>query len=200
MAKDTASIVSGLGLGSSFFIALIKAVKRLGGSLEDVYNALKEDSPLIEKWAGDVVEAGRKVRGTVSFVLSIAFSLPSWARGVGSEEDREAEFVGKVVELKLVEFLNQSENYVTGEEMLKRSFAKTIPAGNRSLEYLYIHPEVIPVEWQGPVLLFPGTVLLDEGGCRTIQCLIFDDGRWHQIRRWLNDGFGSGYLVVGLCK
>lgn len=197
MAKNT-SIVSGLGFAASFFIALFRAVERLGGTIEDVYNALKDGSPLIDKWAGDIVEAGRKARNIIRLVLPSALTLPPWAKEVA--ENHEEPFAGKDVELELIEFCSAGESCVNGEEMLKRSLAKTFPAGNRTFERLATHPELVPEEWQKFVLIFPGTVLLDEYSNRHVQCLIFHVGQWYRNDYWLSSYFNSCCRVVGFRK
>ncbi|MBP6855518.1 MAG: hypothetical protein KBC26_00880 [Candidatus Pacebacteria bacterium] len=135
---------------------------------------------------------------SVQFVLPSALTLPFWARGVA--ENHEEPFVGKNVELELVEFCSAGEPYTSGEEMLRRSLAKTMPTGNRTFEHLAAHQEIIPEEWREFVLVFPGTVLLDERGLRCVQCLAVRNGRWGRYDYWLSRNLRSCCRVVGFCK
>ena len=48
-------VVSGLNFGSEFFTTLYKKVMKFGGTEEQVFDAMKTESPLIEKWAEDIV-------------------------------------------------------------------------------------------------------------------------------------------------
>jgi hypothetical protein len=146
------------------------------------------------------VQKSQTADNIVHFVLSSVLTLPSWAKGVAEGEDYEAAFAGREVEFELVKFLNSGEPYVNGEEMLKRSLARTRPAGNRAFEDFANHPELIPDEWQKYVLVFPGAVLLDEFGNRYIRDLIFDSGQWDRCADWLGYYFGSDYRVVGFRK
>ena len=134
------------------------------------------------------------------FVLPLAFSIP---RRVMPQmtDDRERAFAGKSVKLELVEFLNPDENHVIGEEMIRRSFTKTNPAGNRAFEYLANHyPQPIVWKCQQFMLVFPGTVLLGEGNRRYVQILDFSCGPWYIRGAWLDGIFGSRFRVVGFGK
>ena len=55
---------------SKFWIALWTAIQELGGTAEDIYNALKEDSPLVKEFARLAIEAGRKARNTFHLLVN----------------------------------------------------------------------------------------------------------------------------------
>ena len=57
--KDVSAVVSGAGFVSSFWANLDKEVRKRGGSDEAIYEALKDDSPLIPRFAELVVEMSR---------------------------------------------------------------------------------------------------------------------------------------------
>ena len=91
--KNTSRAVSGLGFGSSFFIALFKAVEKLGGSEEDVYEALKDGSSLVDDFAALVVKNAKKFHnfpiflsiqlGTHSSINSLRASLSNCGHSIG---------------------------------------------------------------------------------------------------------------------
>ncbi|MEK7120348.1 MAG: hypothetical protein AAB824_02285, partial [Patescibacteria group bacterium] len=58
--KDVPSIISGAGFVASFITALFRAVEKLGGSLEDIYAALKDGSPLVDEFAALIVKTAKK--------------------------------------------------------------------------------------------------------------------------------------------
>lgn len=57
--KDVSAVVSGLGLGCGFIIALDKARQKLGVSEENFHAAIAEESPLILKFAEMIAEFSR---------------------------------------------------------------------------------------------------------------------------------------------
>lgn len=48
--------ISGMNFGTEFLSNLYKKVVKLGGSEEQMFDAMKTESPLIEKWAKDIVD------------------------------------------------------------------------------------------------------------------------------------------------
>lgn len=66
--------------------------------------------------------------------------------------------------LEIVDFLKPLERYVHGREMLKRAAEGRNRAGWQHAQYLIIHKEFIPEEWQPYILIFPGTTLIGERG------------------------------------
>ncbi len=57
MARNVSAIVSGLGFGCGFLTALDKERQKLGVSDEDFHAAIKEESPLIKKFADLIAES-----------------------------------------------------------------------------------------------------------------------------------------------
>jgi len=189
-----------MGLLMGIISELVSLVRQYGGQDEDIHRLATPDGrSVLEQIAKLIVEAGRKTCNVVRFVLPSALTLPSWSRGVVDGEDREAIYSGQNVELELVEFCD-GQDYINGEEMLKRSLAKTRLAGNRAFEYLAAHLEIIPEEWQKFVLVFPGTILLDESGNRYVRYLDFSGGQWYRFSSWLGHNFSSSCRVVGFRK
>lgn len=60
MAKNISAVVSGAGFAAAFWVALDKAARRRGLDEEAIYNGLKEDSPLIERFAELIAETTNK--------------------------------------------------------------------------------------------------------------------------------------------
>lgn len=57
--KDVSAVVSGAGFTAGFWVNLDKEVRKRGGSDEAIYEALKDGSPLVPKFAELIVEASR---------------------------------------------------------------------------------------------------------------------------------------------
>ena len=93
--------------------------------------------------------------------------------------------------LELVPFHKEGENVVSGEEMLRRaSDEKTFPGcqgwSQHHAEDILEQAAKLRKEWareDGPILVFPDTILLDEDGRRSVPCLFCEYGAWQF--RWL---------------
>ena len=68
--KDVPSIISGAGFVASFITALFRAVEKLGGSLEDIYAALKDGSPLVDEFAALIVKASQKAKNIFTLLVN----------------------------------------------------------------------------------------------------------------------------------
>lgn len=88
-------------------------------------------------------------------------------------------------------FLKEGENYVVGEEMLKREKQAGDRLGLRTAKALLRRQDLIPVEWRGKkILVFTGAVARSRGGNRYVAYLGWDGDRWFLDWSWL-DGFFS---------
>lgn len=113
-----------------------------------------------------------------------------------------------IAKLELVPFHNPDEEYVSGEEMMRRAGdGKKYPGcqamGQHAAEHLLSRADKLPKEWandQGPVLLFIDTILVDGGGYRDVPCLFCYGGGWRLGWCWLSSGFLRCCRFVRLSK
>ena len=99
--------------------------------------------------------------------------------------------------LELAEFLESGEEYVYGEELVRRTQWMN-PAGFIHAMFLYENQNLIPEECRKNYLVFPGTILLRSGGNRRVVCLNWRSGAWHWGDSLLDRAFDSGDRVVCL--
>lgn len=110
--------------------------------------------------------------------------------------------------LEAVPFHKDGENWVSGDEMMRRAKdAENFPGcsdwSQHHAEQLLLQAAELPKEWaceSGPALLFPDTVLLDEYGRRYVPCLFWDDGEWQLSWHWLENDFHRSYRFLRLRK
>lgn len=76
----------------------------------------------------------------------------------------------------------QKNGYVTGNVLRKEV---PNPLNANVLEYLFIHQELIPEEWEGKYVFFWGTIFRDSHGRLCVRYLYWDDGAWRRDYRWL---------------
>ncbi|MEK7537278.1 MAG: hypothetical protein AAB584_02450 [Patescibacteria group bacterium] len=60
-AKNVSAVVSGAGFAAAFWVALDKACRQRGVEDEGIYNALKDGSPLVERFADFISESALRV-------------------------------------------------------------------------------------------------------------------------------------------
>ena len=86
-------------------------------------------------------------------------------------------------------FSKEGEDYVSSKKMRQRAKELNADLGQLDAEYLFQHQELIPKEWREYVLIFTGTVWLDNdsGYCRIPMLQWRDDGGWHLELAWLRD-------------
>jgi len=68
------------------------------------------------------------------------------------------------------------------------------------LEYLLVHPELIPDEWKGKCVFFWGTIYRYSNGHLYVRYLDWDDVRWFWHIRWLDDDCFTGNLAIILAS
>jgi hypothetical protein len=109
-------------------------------------------------------------------------------------------------QLELVSFLKRGflikrgEDYISGEELVKRAKELKANLGQQQAEYLLEHQEEIPEEWQRYCLVFTGTVWRDRHGDRSVPCLGWDGRRWCLSLHWLEFGWYSECLFCRLLR
>ena len=72
--------------------------------------------------------------------------------------------------------------------------------GQKHAEALLENQHLIPKEWRGYYLVFPGTVWQDSSGDRDVPCLYWDGGRWRLNFLWLGHDWGSDGRLLRPCK
>src|SRR3989344_16712 len=140
-------------------------------------------------------------KATVAFVMTMVFRLVSkidrdmtgWTC-VEPVEAEEAEF-----EPTLHEFLREGENFIDGEEMVKRAKEQGILTGLRHAEAMLRNQEKIPVEWRKYYLVF-SEVWRSPHGDRSAWALFWGDERWCLGCHWLGGDFSSRCRLVASRK
>ncbi|MBI2035175.1 MAG: hypothetical protein HYT12_00635 [Candidatus Liptonbacteria bacterium] len=88
--------------------------------------------------------------------------------------------------------LKPGENYVRGEENLKRLKKKgKVLLDVRVLEECLKNPHLIPDSWKEGVTYFWGTIFSDSHGDRRVAYLYWFGGRWYWYYFWLGLGWHS---------
>lgn len=82
--------------------------------------------------------------------------------------------------------LKPGEQYVTGEEAIKRLANKPL-LGAQAFHFYWNNKHLIPSEWKGKYVFFDATVLQGPHGHRYSLCLCWDDGDWYWRYHWLGD-------------
>ena len=126
-------------------------------------------------------------------VAKIDRNMTGWTC-VEPVEAEEAEF-----EPTLHEFLREGENFINGEEMVRRAKEQGVLTGLRHAEAMLRNQERIPVEWRKHYLVFP-EVWQSPAGYRDVFCLGWVGRRWCLDCYWLDCGFCSSGRLVGSRK
>lgn len=100
---------------------------------------------------------------------------------------------------ELVEFLKDGEDYVNGDEMVKRTEHEA-NGGQRAAEAMLRDQSKIPQAWRKHILVFPKTLWRDSDRCQRVPYLYWDDGEWCLLFDWLGNDFDGLYRVVRLGK
>lgn len=97
-----------------------------------------------------------------------------------------------------IPFLKESENVITGEEMVCRARAELdANYGQEDAEWLSENQDKIPAGLRNFYLVFPATIWRDSGGRRSVPCLDWNGGRWVLDFGWLGGGWISVDRLVG---
>jgi len=140
-------------------------------------------------------------KATVAFVMRMVFQLVAkidrnmegW-ECIEPVDAEEGEF-----EPSLHGFVEQGENYVKCEEMLKRAKEKGISSGLRHLEAMLRNQERIPVEWRKHIIVST-EVWRGPGDNRCVFYLYWGGECWYLGYDWLDFDFDSGSRLVGFRK
>lgn len=98
-------------------------------------------------------------------------------------------------ELELVSPLLKEEEYIGGEELLRR--AKEMQAvGQSQAEFLITHEDKIPTAWQGHHLVFAGTIWKDGRKYKRVPYLMGREGCWNLKFDFVEDIFCLGVRLV----
>ncbi len=92
--------------------------------------------------------------------------------------------------------LDESDDFIIGEEAVARVEAFEGLLGQRHVEYLLDHPQEIPEEFQKFSLVFAGTVWLSTGGGHQVPCISYRKGTWEFTFGLLEGGLDSGDRLV----
>jgi len=95
--------------------------------------------------------------------------------------------------------LKSGENYVTGEEWVKRLADKPL-LGASAFWFYWNNKNKIPKEWKGMYVFFDASVLQGPGGHRASLYLCWYGRAWDWSYRWLDDGRGSHYVSASLAS
>lgn len=103
-----------------------------------------------------------------------------------------------ISKLELVPFYKDGEDWVSGEEMMRRAADKNAFSGcqgwsQHHAEDILSRADELPADWtrnDGPIPVFTDTVLLDDNGNRSVPYLVWFDGRWQLGWSWLDGIFG----------
>lgn len=107
--------------------------------------------------------------------------------------------ITSVADIELVPFLREGEEWVEGEEMVRRARIEfDANLGQEDAEYILEHTAEIPAEFKDFYLVFPGTVWQDSDGYRHVSYLDSDGGRWYPDFLWIGDDWNSDGRLVRL--
>lgn len=138
-------------------------------------------------------------------ILRKAFGMSLFSRDMTKEGWELLEDVGgepiPASKLELVPFLKEGEEYIKGEELVRRAREElNANLGQRQVEHLLERQEEIPEEWREYYLVFTGTIWCDRGGPRYVPCLYWYGGRWYLYFRWLDRGFDRLGRLLRPCE
>ncbi|MFH1226099.1 MAG: hypothetical protein V1684_02370 [bacterium] len=92
---------------------------------------------------------------------------------------------------KIELFLSQKQQkgeVIEGNKLREELMGKPVLNAN-VLEYLLVHPELIPEEWKGKWIYFWGTIYRNSGGNLCVRCLRWRGSQWF----WHDDWLGYGW-------
>ncbi len=68
------------------------------------------------------------------------------------------------------------------------------------LDYLLVHPELIPESWKGEVIFFWATIYRDSFGRLCVRCLYWNGNSWRWIYHWIDDDLRSSVPAAIFAK
>lgn len=192
MRKETADVERGAGVFASIITSLVVKVRERGGDGANFHFLVKpEAESTLDQIAELIVRAGRPTN---------SFCLDKRKDGWTLLENVQRRLTSANIDV--VSFLNGNENYINGEEMVRRARMELdANYGQEDAEWLFENLGAgIPFELRKFYLVFPGTVWQDTGGGRLVPCLRWGDGQGQWIFGFLrlDDVFwlSSGRLII----
>ncbi|MBI2033909.1 MAG: hypothetical protein HYT13_02310 [Candidatus Liptonbacteria bacterium] len=200
--KSVSAVVGAAGFISSFWVNLDKEVRKRGGSDKAIYEALKDDSPLVPEFAELIVEASQskfqryKLTVNYDFLVEEAVNAGKydWSSGSITANNFSSTRKGEAdVEVILVHF----NHHIKSEEVLHELDKQ----GLRALEL----PELLAfgvnypdVQREFPVVAL-GSVWQDFGE-RRVPCLDGLPSRRDLRLYWFDDRWRSLYRFAAVRK
>ena len=114
--------------------------------------------------------------------------------------ESDLEYRAGAVTLGVMEFLRSGESSVKGVVMAERSKKLGADFGQNHAEALLENQHLIPKEWRGYYLVFPGTVWQDSSGDRDVPYLGWGGRRWRLDFGWLGGVWRSDVRLLRPCK
>ena len=168
-------------------------LRKAGATVENFWDPIAKNEGLARKVVELVAAAVKLV-----FRLVAGFDHDMRKNGwtlVSDSDAQDGEFTPE-----LAEFLKNDDNYIGGEEMLKRATELGDCAGQRHAEAILRDSSKFPEESRKYVLVFTDTVWRGSDGCRRVACLCWRGGRWCLDFFWLGHGFYRDCRLVRLRK
>jgi hypothetical protein len=84
----------------------------------------------------------------------------------------------------------QKKGFITGND-LKNELSGRLVMNANVLDYLLVHPELIPEDWKGKSVFFWGTIYRDSDEDLLVRYLCWDGFKWYWDRNWLGGNLDS---------
>jgi len=89
----------------------------------------------------------------------------------------------------------QKKEFIEGNKLRQELTDESVLNAN-VLDYLLIHPELIPEDWKNKRIYFWGTIYSDSEGDLYVRQIEWDGSKWGWHFKWLNNIFGIGSFVA----
>lgn len=89
----------------------------------------------------------------------------------------------------------QVQDSIVGDDLWKELNGKKV-LNACVLDYLLVHPEIIPEEWKGKYIFFFGTVYRNSDDFLYVRYLDWDGSEWYWCCYWLGGDFYSRFPVA----
>ena len=183
------------GVLNGIYTRLVQETEKAGGTIDDLHILT---TPAADKIWPQIVAL---ILGGIKIVFRFVAGFDRDMSAEGWKLESDVDVVEGRFELpELVEFLQEEESSIHGEEMLKRAKAKDCLLGQRHAEAFLRNQEAIPEEYRKYYLVFPGTVWVDLGGDRFVPYLYWGGGRWCLGFSWLVLAFPRRVRLVRSSK
>lgn len=118
-------------------------------------------------------------------------STPFIPKGWSVEEHKKGGLL-KFDPAKIFLYLSkkQKKRIIGGHDLRKELSGKPVMNAN-VLDYLLVHPELIPEEWKGKAIFFWGTIYRDSDDSLCVRYLNWSSSRWDWGYYWLDNDFYS---------